>query len=199
MTKQQFLLALHDKLSGLPQDEVEQRLNFYSEMIEDRMEEGLSEVDAVAAVGSVEEIAAQITAEIPLAKVVTEGGNTNRRPDGWKITLLVIGAIVWIPLLIVACSVVFSVYVSLWAVIVSLWACFASLIASAIAVVIYGAILSVSGNIQIGLAAIAVAMICVGVSIFFLFGCKAATKGASWLTTKMSLIIKKAFTGKEPM
>ena len=48
MTKMQFLLSLHDKLTGLPRDEVEQRLNFYSEMIEDRMEEGLSEEEQYA-------------------------------------------------------------------------------------------------------------------------------------------------------
>lgn len=39
MTKLQFLMALHEKLSGLPREE--ERLSFYSEMIEDRMEEGL--------------------------------------------------------------------------------------------------------------------------------------------------------------
>ena len=68
MTKLQFLLALHDKLASLPQKEVEERLNFYSEMIEDRMEDGLSEEQAVAAVGATDEIAAQIAAEIPLTK-----------------------------------------------------------------------------------------------------------------------------------
>jgi uncharacterized membrane protein len=41
MTKLQFLMALHEKMSGLPREEVEERLEFYSEMIEDRMEEGL--------------------------------------------------------------------------------------------------------------------------------------------------------------
>ena len=50
MTKIKFLLSLHDKLSGLPQDEVEERLNFYSEMIEDRIEEGFSEEDALKCV-----------------------------------------------------------------------------------------------------------------------------------------------------
>ena len=68
MTKMQFLMALHDALSGLPRDEIEERLNFYTEMIEDRIEEGLSEEQAVAAVGSVEEIASQIAREIPVSK-----------------------------------------------------------------------------------------------------------------------------------
>ena len=76
MTKLQFLLALHDKLAGLPRNEVEERLNFYSEMIEDRMEDGLSEEEAVAAVGSIDEIAEQITADIPLIKIVKEKPNS---------------------------------------------------------------------------------------------------------------------------
>ena len=56
MTKLEFLSALGKGLSGLPQDEVEERLNFYSEMIDDRMEEGLPEEEAVAQIGAVDEI-----------------------------------------------------------------------------------------------------------------------------------------------
>ena len=43
MRKQEFLAQLRKALSGLPQDEIEERLTFYGEMIDDRMEEGLSE------------------------------------------------------------------------------------------------------------------------------------------------------------
>ena len=197
MTKLQFLFALNDKLSGLPRDEVEQRLNFYTEIIEDRMEEGLSEAEAVAAVGSVEEIAEQITAEIPLAKIVTEKVKRSRKLKSWQIVLLAVGGLVWVPVLIAAGSVVISVYVSLWAVIVSLWACFVSLVASALAVAVYGVALAFSGNLKIGIAAIAAAIVCAGMSIFFFLGCKSATKYASWLTRKMALVIKKLFTGKE--
>jgi uncharacterized membrane protein len=49
MGKQEFLTRLGKALSGLPREDIEERLNFYSEMIEDRMEEGLSEEEAVAA------------------------------------------------------------------------------------------------------------------------------------------------------
>ena len=47
MTKQDFLCALQKRLSGLPMRELEERLGFYGEMIDDRMEDGLSEADAV--------------------------------------------------------------------------------------------------------------------------------------------------------
>ena len=48
MNKQEFLDALRERLSGLPSREVEDRLGFYGEIIDDRIEEGISEHDAVA-------------------------------------------------------------------------------------------------------------------------------------------------------
>ena len=42
MSKQAFLARLRKELSGLPKDDIEERLAFYEEMIDDRTEEGLS-------------------------------------------------------------------------------------------------------------------------------------------------------------
>ena len=70
MSKTDFLIKLREMLSGLPQEEVADRLMFYGEMIDDRIEEGLAEEDAVAEVGSVDEIAAQILEEVPVSKTV---------------------------------------------------------------------------------------------------------------------------------
>ena len=57
---------------SLPQGDVEERLTFYSEMIDDRMEEGISEEEAVCEIGSVDEIVSQIIADIPFTKLVRE-------------------------------------------------------------------------------------------------------------------------------
>ena len=92
MTKHEFLLSLQNRLSGLPQDDVEERLTFYCEMIEDRMEEGLSEEEAVSAIGSVDEIAAQIVADIPLAKIAKVKIRSKGRLKAWEIVLLVLGS-----------------------------------------------------------------------------------------------------------
>ena len=43
MNKQEFLSALSDKLSVLSEEDKEKSIDYYSEMIDDRMEEGLSE------------------------------------------------------------------------------------------------------------------------------------------------------------
>lgn len=184
MTKLQFLLALNNKLSGLPRDEVEERLNFYSEMIEDRIEEGLSEEEAVAAVGTVEEIAAQITSEIPLTRILKEKIKPKKKLKGWEITLLVVGSPLWLSLLITVFAVMFSVFVSLWAV-------FTSLVVSAFAVTVFGIVFCVGGNAYVGVAAIAAGLVCAGLSILLFFGSKATTKGMVWLTKKMILSVKK--------
>ena len=57
MNKTEFLDALRHALGKLPSYEVEQSIAFYAEMIDDRIEDGMSEQEAVAALGSVHAIA----------------------------------------------------------------------------------------------------------------------------------------------
>ena len=111
MTKIKFVLELRDRLSGLPREDIEERLEFYSEMIDDRMEEGLSEEEAVAAIGSVDEIASQIIVKTPLVKVAKEKIKSKRKLRTWEIVLLALGSPIWLSLLIVAFSVIISVFV----------------------------------------------------------------------------------------
>ena len=122
MSKQEFIARLQKGLSGVPKDEAEGRISFYAELIDDRMEEGLSEEEAVLAVGSVEDIIAQIVAEIPFVKIAKERILSKRRLGVGEIILLILGSPIWISLCVAAFAVVLSLYISLWAVIVSLWA-----------------------------------------------------------------------------
>ena len=196
MTKIKFLLSLHDKLSALPQDEVEERLNFYSEMIEDRMEEGLSEEDAVAAIGSVDEIAAQIAADIPLSKIAKEKIKPKRKLRAWEIVLLAVGSPIWLSLLVSAFAVVISVYAAVWSVIVSLWAVFGALAGSSVGVVVGGIVVITQGYALSGVALIGGGLVCAGLSVFLFFGCAAATKGTVELTKKTVVGIKSRFVKK---
>ena len=72
MTKREFTDAIAEKLSGLPEDALHQALDFFSEGIDDRMEDGMSEAQAVAAMGSVDEAAEQILLDTPLPRIVRE-------------------------------------------------------------------------------------------------------------------------------
>ena len=197
MNKLKFLLLLHDKLSALPTDEVEEGLNFYSEMIEDRMDEGMTEEEAVASLGSVDEIAAQIAADIPLAKIAKKAMKPKRRLSVLEIVLIVLGSPIWISLLAAAFSVIISLFAAFWSVIVSLWAVFAALCGVGVGLPVGGIIFVASGNVLSGVAAIAVGLASAGLAIFAFFGCLAATKGAVWLTKQTVIGIKKSFIRKE--
>ena len=177
MTKLQFLLSLNEKLSTLPKEEAEERLRFYSEMIEDRMEEGLTEEEAVAAVGSVEEIAADVAP--------TKNEKPKRRLKTWEIVLLVAGSPIWFSLLVAAFAVALSLYVSLWAVIVSLWATFGAVAGCILGCIAAGIGFFLYGSIPSGMAMLGAGCVCAGVAIALFFGCKAATKGTVLLTKQI--------------
>lgn len=196
MNKQEFLLNLRESLSGLPQDETEERLSFYSEMIDDRIEDGLSEEDAIIEIGSTEEIVSQIIADIPITKLVKERINRKRKIGAWEIVLLVLGAPIWISLLISLFAVILSLYVSLWSVIISLWAVFVSVIACAIGGIIAGIIFAVFSRNLTGIAMIGAGIVCGGLAIFAFFGCRAASKGMLLLTKRIAIGIKNCFVKK---
>ena len=193
MTKINFLLSLNEKLSDLPREDVEERLSFYSEMIEDRMEEGLSEEEAVAAVGTVADIAAQIKSDIP----ARANRKSAKRRSPWSTVLLILGSPVWVPLLIAAIAILLSLYISLWAIVISLWAVFASLIGCSFCGIAVGAGFAFSGNVLQGIALIGAGLVCAGLGILLFYGCNAATKGCIILAKKCFQCIKNHFRKKE--
>ena len=121
MTKQQFIEKLKLKLKGLSKNDVEERLSFYGEMIDDRIEAGLSEEDAISEVGSADEVASQIIEEMASSNIPEEC-EKNKKLLVWQIVLLVLGSPLWISLLLAGFAVIISVYAVIWAVTLTLWA-----------------------------------------------------------------------------
>lgn len=197
MSKQEFLEQLRKGLSGLPHDDIEERLIFYSEMIEDRIEEGLSEEEAVSAVGSVEKIVDQVIVDIPLSKIAIERIKPKRQLSAGEIILLALGSPIWVSLGIAVIAVILSLYISLWSVMVSLWSVFVSFAVGSVASVPACIILGIGGNGTGGIAMLAAGIVCAGLSIFMFYGCKAATKGTLILTKKIAIWIKNCFIKKE--
>jgi len=60
MTRRQFLNDLYRRLGAMSTEEAEQHLTYYAEMLADRMEEGMTEEEAVASMESVDTIAQRI-------------------------------------------------------------------------------------------------------------------------------------------
>ena len=197
MNKQQYLSRLEKALSGLPADDLRERLAFYGESIDDPMEEGLSEEAAVGQLGPVEEIAAQILAETPLPALVRERIKPRGRMPVWEMLLLVLGFPLWFPLLLAAFAVLLSVYIVLWSLILCLWAAELALAVSALGALAAGILSLFRGDSSNGLLAIGAGLALAGLSVFLFFGCQAACKGAVVLTGKIALWVKSLFLRKE--
>ena len=197
MTKLDFIAELGDRLSGLPADEVEGRLNFYCEMIDDYIEDGIGEEEAVARIGRIDDIIDQIIADVPLAKIAKEKIKPKRRMRAWEIVLLAAGSPLWIALGLAFFAVAISLYAVLWSLVAVTWAVFVSFAACLPAGIALGVIGFVHGNPFMALGMIGVGIFFAGVAIFTFFGCLAATKGCAVLTKKIALGIKKCFVRKE--
>lgn len=115
MSKADFLRLLERALAQLSEEERQKNLEYYSELLDDMMEEGMTEAEATAKLGSPNQIAQSILQEMPLGKLVS----TRMKPkSGWTplaIVLAVVGSPVWVPLLLAGAAVVLALFVSIWA------------------------------------------------------------------------------------
>lgn len=197
MNKQEFLLALRGALADLPEADIKASLDYYAEIIDDQMEEGIPETDAVASLGSVVSVAEQILLDMPLPKLVKARVKPKRRLRAWEIVLIAVGSPVWFPILLALIVVVLAVYVVLWSLVVSIYAVDVALAACLLGGLGGGVGLFIAGNLFSALFLLGAGLVCGGLSIFLFFGCKAATKGTVLLTKKMLLGVKKCFVRKE--
>ena len=133
MKKYEFLSALRNRLIGLPQEDLERTLEYYGESIDDRMEDGLTEEEAVEAMGSIDEIVSQILMGAPPPKPVKEKAKKRRTWGAGVIALLILGFPLWFPLLAAFAAIVFTLYVLFWSMIAVFYAVDVSFAAGAVA------------------------------------------------------------------
>ena len=88
MNKREFLEAIRKGISSLPEEDMNRSIRFYSEMIDDRIEEGIPESEAVAAMGTPESVINDILAEAaPDGTVKQEAQKKSKGfKYGWIIT-----------------------------------------------------------------------------------------------------------------
>ena len=108
MTKKEFLRALADELEPMGVRERDGMIQYYREILADRMEDGLTEEEAVGEMEPVKTIASGILGgEKPLPRKKKTG-------RGWNISLLIIGSPVWLPILIAFAVTFLTIYMTGW-------------------------------------------------------------------------------------
>lgn len=199
MTKREFTDAIVEKLSGLPEDALHQALDFFSEGIDDRMEDGMSEAQAVAAMGSVDEAAEQILLDTPLPRIVRERVRPKRKLRAWEIVLLALGSPVWAPLALAAAVVAAACYGVLWVLLACLYIVDASLAIVGLAGLVGAVFCAVRALGVQAMLSLGFGLMGAGFSVLFFFACSAAARGTARATRRLALAMRAGFLkrGKE--
>lgn len=196
MTKNEFIAGLNSRLAALPESERQSLAEYYSEMIDDRVEDGMTEEDAVAAMGGIDAIAAEKLAERPLPQLIRERVRPRHALRAWEIVLLVLGSPVWLPLLIAAAVVFLAVYVVIWAVVASVYAIDLSLAAAGIGGVAGAFVFGAQAHFAQGAFVFGAGLALAGMAVLLFFGANLIAKGAitagRWILRRTkALFIKK--------
>ena len=193
MTKPEFLEELKSSLSGLPDDEIKERLSFYSEIIDDRIEEGITEEDAVLSLGKISDIVTETIADTPLKKIVKKKVEKKRTIHLWEIVLIILGAPLWVPIIISLLTIALSLYAVIWALVISLCAVEVSLFACTLCSAFLGIFYIIKSNLPACLASFSLTLFCIGLSIIMFYICLMASKATIRLTKKFILTVKMKF------
>lgn len=190
MNKEQFLAAIQEGLAGLNSKDLDQTLDYYREMIDDCMEEGLTEEQAVETMGPVSDIIAQVLTDTPFVRLIksTSSGKRGMRP--WEITLLIVGSPIWGSLLLGAAALLFGLYVIIWAGVLVLYAADLSL-ASAGLGVISSLVLVFTGQPIQALFFFGAGLVGAGLAIPLFFGCNKAALGVVKLSRGFVIRLKR--------
>ena len=195
MKKAEFLDILRKELAGLPKDDLQSRMSFYEEAIADRMDEGKSEEEAIADLGSIDEIVKQIAEDTSLVKLVKEKTRPRRRLRVLEIILLILGFPLWFPLLMVGLVLLLVGYLLIWVLVLVTYTVEVSLSVAGI-----GSIICFFGyltNGEMNLMSLGSGLSAIGAAILFVFACIWATKGTLKLSKAIVLSIKRPFMKKE--
>ena len=192
MKKHEFLQELLHRLSQLPSEERDKAYAFYAEIIDDSMEDGISEDEAVQKLGSIDEIIERIVAETPMASLIRARVGRKIRSGG-KITLLVLGFPFWFPVLISVACVVLTLFLVAWTLVLVLWVVLASFAAG-----IIGGIAGLFLYTELGVRLVWLggAMACMGCAILLYPACVWVTNQFARFTRRLWAKGKSALMNK---
>ena len=174
MNKQEYLARLRAALACLPEGEIEESVAFYTEMIDDRVADGLTEEEATAQLDDPKAAARAIVADLPVVPRTVVRTKQRNRALYW--TLVILGSPLWLTLLLAAGMLVLAGLLTIWCLILGLWLLAAGLLAGGplgIGVCLWA--LAV-GQPAYGVFELGSGLLCFGLGLFCLHGAVAASK-----------------------
>lgn len=166
MTKQEFLEQLQRRLAHLPPKDLEKQMQYYIEMIDDRIEDGMTEEEAVAGMELPEQPPKPKKQPLPV----------------WVFILLILGSPVWLSLAVAAISVIVALYVVLWSVVITLYTVPITLGACTVAGLGMAVVSAITGPGILCIGWLGISLLCAGLCMFAGYLCTLLAKATVWLT-----------------
>ena len=131
MTRNEWIAELRGLLErrGVPASEVADALEYYAEAIDDRVEQGFSEQQALKEIGSPAQACDAVAETVPVAKRAVAAATATRERKALVGVLLLVGAVFWVPLAFGLLGAAAGVYATIWAAVLVVWAGIGSLLA----------------------------------------------------------------------
>lgn len=186
MKKAEFVELLRQELAVLPQGELDKHLNYFEELINDMMDDGMSEEEATARLGDPSQAAKQILESMPNPPKPTfrpEKANV-KKVSFWMALGLILSSPLWITLLAVGVAVIVTVVVVVLAVLAAVCAVVLALIVGGIGMIV-ASFLTVGTSAATGAVMVGVGLLCVGLGILAGFAVAGLVKLLRWAACKM--------------
>ena len=180
MNRNQFIDILARKLSKMPEKELKQTIDYYYEIISDKMNDGMTEEQAIESLGSLDEIVTDTLSDASdSCETVKE-----KKESKWKNITIGATAIIWVPVLIGLFGGLIALYISLWAIVISLGAITLATGVGTL-VSILGIVDICTGAVASGLTIISMGIGSLGLSFIFYTITVYSGKGMILLTRKI--------------
>ena len=178
MNKEQFKQEIRTRLSDYSDEDINKALEFYDEAIDDRMEDGMSEDEAVAAIGTPEEVARQIQMDTPITTLVKNKVKGKGELKTWQVVLIILTAPIWFGLGIALLSIIFSIVVTILSLVFAFMVTMAALIASGVGVFCVSLIALIAGGGLHAVVSAGAALVILGLGILSIIPVMAFARGA---------------------
>lgn len=177
MTKSEFTRELKSRISHLPKAERRKILQYYYEMISERMEDGMTEAQAIDALGNLDELFSEYA---PAKKEPKKGV----RLRGWHIVMLIIGSPLWISLVAAMLCIMLAFYIIIWALVICFYVVFAALAACGFAFTMASFFALFAGGAPYFFALFGAGAFLSGLAILWLLVCNLFAKAMAKVTGK---------------
>lgn len=157
MSREEYISQLREKLTANKIPGIDSMIEFYDEAIADRVEDGMSEDEAVAAMEDIDSIVKAAMLDKPITSLMADNVKKRHKEASESghgalfVVLMIVGFPIWFPLLVAFLSIIFSLYIAMWAIVVSIYAVELSFAISAV-VCLLGAATFAMGQIPFATA-----------------------------------------------